>query len=193
MYSENNDLGQVVQACLGRQIHQRLAFAGARERILEALEPILEAREHLANGEPVAAAHRIEAATDQMEAAVDQIEDGGREELAIIDALADFPPVFLIDAWLHGQRQNVLNKLAGNLGWTSAWVGEEFHATQDESGLDLHINATDGWRCTSGMSDMFVCGVGLTALHAHLKGQDLAATVARLAPWYLKTMKGGRV
>ncbi|WP_198021208.1 hypothetical protein [Rhizobium sp. IBUN] len=195
MNIKNKDLGQATQVALGRQIHQRLAFAGARESMAEALDRVAEAREYLANGETVVAAHRIGPAMGRIEAAMAQVEDGGREELAIIDALGELIPVFLLDAWLHEQRRGVLDKLARSLGWASSWSGEVFYASQDDTGMDLHVNASDGWRCTSGMPDMLVCGVGLTSLHAHLKCETLPETVARLTPWYSKSisMKGGRV
>lgn len=170
---------QAASAALGRQIHQRMATFGTLDFLYEAIE--LQAR-----GEVIAAKHLIERA-------IDAIEDGGRSEAEIIAEIADLPPVFAIDGWLHGRRHDVLDKFAMSLGWAAVWAGETFRGSLDDGAFDLHVNPADGWLCTSGTPDMFVYGVGLTALHAHLKCENLAATVARLAPWYLKSMKGGRV
>ncbi|CAN7607367.1 hypothetical protein LJR245_004537 [Rhizobium leguminosarum] len=179
MNSENSDFGQVAHASLGRQIHQRMATFGTLDLLYEAIE--LQS-----HGEVIAAKHLIERA-------IDAIEDGGRSEAEIIAEIADLPPVFAIDGWLHGRRHDVLDKFAMSLGWAAVWAGETFRASLEDGSFDLHVNAADGWRCTSGMPDVLVYGVGLTALHAHLKCENLAATVARLAPWYLKSTKGGRV
>lgn len=174
MNSENSGSNQVAHGSLGRQIHQRLAYAGARERILDA-------REYLGNGEPVAAAHSLEAA-------LDQIEDGGRAELEIIDNLAGLPPVWALDAVLSAQRIPFLEKHAVTNGCRFGWVRGDFIASDDD-GFALHVYRSDAWRCTSGMPDMFTCGVGLTTLHAHLRGETIDQTVAALAPWFTK-LKG---
>ncbi|MBX4858761.1 hypothetical protein HJA86_01960 [Rhizobium bangladeshense] len=171
MNSENSDFGQVVQASLGRQIHQRLSYAGARERMLEA-------REYLANGEPTAAAHSIEAA-------IDEDEDAGRRELEIIDRLSGLPPVWALDAALSAQRVPFLEKHALANGCRFGWIRGDFIAS-DEHGFALHVYRSDAWRCTSGMPDMLVCGVGLTTLHAHLRGEPIDETVLALAPWFAK-------
>ncbi|MGR9269845.1 hypothetical protein [Rhizobium leguminosarum] len=179
MNSENSDFGQVAHASLGRQIHQRMATFGTLDLLYEAIE--LQS-----HGEVIAAKHLIERA-------IDTIEDGGRHEAEIIADLADLPPVFAIDGWLYARRHDVLDKFAQRLGWAAVWIGETFRASRDDGAFDLHVNPSDGWRCTSGTPDVYVYGVGLTSLHAHLKCENLAATVARLAPQYLKSMKGGRV
>ena len=131
------------------------------------------------------------AARDVIEEAIARIEDGGREEAEIIEALADYPPVFVIDLALHQRRHSFIKKLAQSMGWQITWDGEAVFVTGDDGAFELHVNPVDGWRCTSGMPDVHVTGVGLTSLHAHLKGEDLAATVARLTPWFSKISKGG--
>ncbi|MBX5220903.1 hypothetical protein HJC04_11380 [Rhizobium sp. NLR8a] len=171
MFSENDDFGQVVQAVLGRHIHQRIACAGARERMLEA-------REYLANGEPIAAAHSIEAA-------IDGGDDAGRRELEIVDALADKPPVWKLDAALHEKRAPLLEGYAKRYGWRFGWVRDDFIAS-DEDGFALHVYRSDAWRCSTGMPDMLVCGVGLVTLLGHLRGEDLDMTVAALTPIFVK-------
>ncbi|RFB87926.1 hypothetical protein B5K08_21855 [Rhizobium leguminosarum bv. trifolii] len=174
MFSKNTDFGQVVHVSMGRQIHQRLAYAGARERMLEA-------REYLANGKPDAVARTIEVA-------IDEVEDSGRAELQIIDNLAALPPVWALDAALSAQRTPFLEKHAAANGCRFGWVRGDFIAS-DDSGFALHVYGSDAWRCTSGMPDMLMCGVGLTTLHAHLRGETIDQTVAALAPWFAK-LKG---
>ncbi|MGO7626469.1 hypothetical protein ACC675_10960 [Rhizobium ruizarguesonis] len=175
MFSKNGHFGQVTHASLGRQIHQRLAYAGIRERMLEA-------REFIANGEPIATiAHSIEAA-------IDEDEDAGRRELEIIDRLAALPPVWALDAALSAQRVPFLEKHAIAKGCRFGWIRGDFIAS-DEDGFALHVYRSDAWRCSTGMPDMLICGVGLTTLHAHLRGETIDNTVAALAPWHAR-LKG---
>ncbi|NKK72452.1 hypothetical protein GFM13_19100 [Rhizobium leguminosarum bv. viciae] len=174
MNSENSDLRQAVQASLGRQVHQRMATFGTVDLLYEAIE--LQS-----HGEVIAAKHLSERA-------IDAIEDGGRAELEIIDNLANLPPVWGLDAALSAQRVPFLEKHAIAKGWRFGWIRGDFIAS-DEDGFALHVYRSDAWRCSTGMPDMLICGVGLTTLHAHLRGETIDQTVAALAPWYAK-LKG---
>ncbi|WFR96878.1 hypothetical protein [Rhizobium tumorigenes] len=166
------------QQPLGRIIASRLFAAGARERLLEALE-------YLANGEVIAGKHAVEDA-------IDCIENGGRDDNAQAAGLAEMPPVYEIDAALHQRRRSFLASHAKRAGWLAQWSGETFLVADDATTITVH--PSDVWTSSTGMPDMEVSGIGLTSLHAHLSGRDLASTVAGLADWIAKksAMEGAR-
>ncbi len=131
---------------------------------------------------------RTVAAKQTIESAMDAIDDAGRDDLQTVDALAELPPVFLLDAELHKHRAAFLEKHAATHGWRFGWVGKDFVAS-DDAGFSLHVNAADAWRCSTGIPDRYIPGVGLTTLNAHLRGERLDATVVSLTKWY-QTLKG---